>query len=548
MSGNKVKGRLTTGSHAGGRVMKAAAKKRSTLVTDASKLLSKTSSPHGKSPKASTGASALATTPTKGQGKRKREDAEDESHTEDGETPRPAKKSKAAAPKAEKRPSRVDAAPAVINKVPSKVLTVLIFGAGECGELGLGPKRKAALNPRVNPFLNPNDAGTFHAVQVACGGMHTLALTADNKIVSWGVNDNDALGRDTRWEGGMRDADESEDEDDEDLNPHESTPTNIPTSYFPEGTTFVQVAAGDSCSFALTATGLVYGWGTFLDSQGRARFRLDENKELIEKQEQPILVPGLSRITQIACGANHALALDASGTVWGWGNCEQNQLGRPHAGALEDTLTPRKVEIGRRGIKYIASGEYHSFAVDDKDRVWGWGLNSFGEAGYAKTAGGDAAVLPEPKRVRELSRKGIRVIDGGAHHSAAVTADGECLVWGRLDGGQLGIKFSQEQLDDETQIRRDEYNKPRICLKPTAVPNIGKVAHVACGTDHTIIINDQGHGYATGFGSSGQLGLGDEDDRDVARKMGGKNVVERELLWAGAGGQFSVVAATVKIE
>jgi alpha-tubulin suppressor-like RCC1 family protein len=26
---------------------------------------------------------------------------------------------------------------------------------------------------------------------------------------------------------------------------------------------FAQVAAGDSCSFALTDTGLVFGWGTF---------------------------------------------------------------------------------------------------------------------------------------------------------------------------------------------------------------------------------------------------------------------------------------------
>lgn len=92
--------------------------------------------------------------------------------------------------------------------------------------------------------------------------MHTIGLTEDNKIVTWGVNDNHALGRNTAWDGGMRDVD-GDSEDDGELNPLESTPTPIPTHHFPPGTRFTQVAAGDSCSFALTDAGIVYGWGTF---------------------------------------------------------------------------------------------------------------------------------------------------------------------------------------------------------------------------------------------------------------------------------------------
>ena len=34
-------------------------------------------------------------------------------------------------------------------------------------------------------------------LQVACGGMHTVALTEGNLIFSWGVNDEGALGRET---------------------------------------------------------------------------------------------------------------------------------------------------------------------------------------------------------------------------------------------------------------------------------------------------------------------------------------------------------------
>ena len=41
-------------------------------------------------------------------------------------------------------------------------------------------------------------------VQVSCGGMHTVALAADGKVWTWGVNDEGALGRKTEgtcWEG-----------------------------------------------------------------------------------------------------------------------------------------------------------------------------------------------------------------------------------------------------------------------------------------------------------------------------------------------------------
>lgn len=209
-----------------------------------------------------------------------------------------------------------------------------------------------------------------------------------------------------------------------------------------------------------------------------------------------------------------------------------------------ECLNPHPIEI--RDIKYIASGEYHSFAVDKKDNVWAWGLNSFGEAGYAKAAGSDSVLLPYPMKIPGLCGRGVVCLDGGAHHSAAVTADRQCLVWGRLDAGQLGIGFSPEQLQDDSLIRYDEYNNPRICLRPTPVPGIGEVSLVACGTDHTIFITKEGTAYATGFNSQGQLGLGDEDDVEVARRIKGKAVKERVLTWAGAGGQFSVIAALSK--
>lgn len=146
-------------------------------------------------------------------------------------------------------------------------------------------------------------------------------------------------------------------------------------------------------------------------------------------------------------------------------------------------------------------------------------------------------------KIPHLCGKGVFVLDGGSHHSAAVTKDGQCLMWGRIDGGQLGIGFTPEQLEDTTLTRYDEYGKPRICLRPVPV-SIGKVVDVGCGTDHTIFITREGKGYSTGFGSQGQLGFGYEDDQDVVQEMAGKSLKDEVLTWAAAGGQFSAIAAT----
>lgn len=189
---------------------------------------------------------------------------------------------------------------------------------------------------------------------------------------------------------------------------------------------------------------------------------------IIKRQLQPVLIQGLENIIQIACGANHALALDVNGGVWAWGRGEKNQLGRKRFGRrYVDSLKPQRIDI--KNVKFIASGDEHSFAIDKKDNVWAWGQNRFGQAGYARGAGTDTILSPYSMKVPGLSGKGVVLVDGGAHYSAAVTVKGECFTWGRLDCGQLGISFGPKQIKDTNLIRLDERNKTRICLTPTLV-------------------------------------------------------------------------------
>ncbi len=140
------------------------------------------------------------------------------------------------------------------------------------------------------PLLNQRlGARLVGVVEVAVGGIHCAALTHDNKILTWGVNDEGALGRKID-EGRVVGPDAvegkaGEEEDrsgsgsearaakrktttatcmqDSGLNASEAEPREVDPHHFPAGTKFAQVVATDSTTFAVTTTGLVYGWGSF---------------------------------------------------------------------------------------------------------------------------------------------------------------------------------------------------------------------------------------------------------------------------------------------
>lgn len=135
------------------------------------------------------------------------------------------------------------------------------------------------------------------------------------------------------------------------------------------------------------------------------------------------------------------------------------------------------------------------------------------------------------------------MLSGGGNHSVAINSDGHCLAWGNMDAGQLGIGFTQSQLADHRLIRRKERSMPLICLQPTPVLDIGEVRYAACGTAHTRFINSDGLAFAAGYGSEGQLGLGDEEEVSKAKQIT-KGLPENiDLVWAGAGAQFSIVGS-----
>ncbi|KAL7951313.1 regulator of chromosome condensation 1/beta-lactamase-inhibitor protein II [Trichoderma barbatum] len=488
---------------------------------------------------------------TNGAASNKRKASETESENEQDvvmEEPQPKKSKTDKEPHAAPAKAKKRAFPGIgkkVNDAPTQVLDIYVFGEGTSGELGLGSKRINGKKPIdvKRPRLNDNlSAKTVGVVQIACGGMHVVALTRDNKILTWGVNDQGALGRDTNWDGGLRDADkaddsDSEDEDDTGINPKESTPIAVSDEDFAPGTKFVQVVASDSASFVLTEDGRVYGWGTFRSSDGILGFT-----ENVRVQTRPALVAGLKNIKALAAGANHILALDSKGNVVAWGCGQQNQLGRRIIERNKmSSLIPQGVGLPRGKIAKIACGSYHSFAIDHSGAVWGWGLNNFGEIGVESNAGEDDAVILKPVKISFLADHTVTGIEGGIHHSLACTEKGELFAWGRVDGYQVGFELEAIEKVDEEYVIRDERGTARILVKPTKHEGISDIVAVAAGTDNSFAISKDGKAYSWGFSSNYQTGQGTIDDIHVPTFIDNTATRDKKIIAAGAGGQFSVL-------
>ncbi|KAK8078776.1 regulator of chromosome condensation 1/beta-lactamase-inhibitor protein II [Apiospora phragmitis] len=518
--------------------------------------------------KAKTAAKPATKSASKANGvKRKVEETEEEASSEEEpkEEQRPQKKvkqeaapKKVAAPKKEK-PVTLLKRNAVLNHRPTSKLDVFVFGEGSSGELGLGSKKyegKKAIDvkrPRLNHQLDADKVGV---VALACGGMHAVALTHDGRILTWGQNDDNALGRDTNWDGGVRDIDDEESDDDDDddsgMNPHESTPGEVDMSVLHPDAKITAVAACDSASLVLTDDGYVYAWGTFRGTDGIIGFT-----DNIRVQPTPARIPEVRNITRLAAGANHVLAMDKDGKVFTWGAGGQFQLGRRtiarrghHA---EAGLKPEP--CGKFTKKHyaveVAAGSYHSFYIDNNGQVWGWGLNNFSQTGLGDRAGVSDAMIEHPTMVASLEDKKVKQVSAGVHHSIACTEDGKVLTWGRIDGHQTGLKkdfFTKENAIFDEEEDGKENTKPRILREPTTTNSLTntldlEATFVAAGTDNNFAISSDGKVYSWGFSTNYQTGQGTIDDIEEPTLIDNTALRGRKVIWAGAGGQYSIVAA-----
>lgn len=424
-----------------------------------------------------------------------------------------------------------------INEIPiakSEPLDIFVWGSGSMCELGLGPdaKTKEVKRPRLNPFLNRDEVGV---VDFAVGGMHVIALDKNNNLWSWGTNDSAVLGRETSKgeEKTLKDMDNSNDDDDDedgDLNEFESTPGKV--EGLPESLKIVRLAASDNLSVVLLEDGSVWAWGTFRNNEGILGFSKD-----VKIQRKPTRISELENIVQIVAGKDHILALDNKGIVYAWGNGQQFQLGRKILErSMMTSLEPRS--FGLKNIKFIGSGEFHSFAISTKGKVYTWGLNQYGQCGLDKNID-DGAVVMKPTEIKSLTDKDIVFVTGGEHNSLALSSSGDVYTFGRYDMKEIGIEKEKLPKDD---CIIDAHGNIRSLPIPTKLATLPpKVKTVTCGSHHSLAVTDSGFVYSWGFADTYAVGLGNlDDDVEKPTRIDNTATKEHDIQIVGCGGQFSV--------
>lgn len=222
-----------------------------------------------------------------------------------------------------------------------------------------------------------------------------------------------------------------------------------------------QVALTESGGFARYTDGTVWSWG--LRGNGQL------GRDTTERVDGPAQITMLERVSMLATGHGHVLALDTHGQVWSWGANAAGQLG---TGGLGESATPTRVKLPAR-IQRIAAGDTHSFAVDDRGRLWGWGSNNFGQIG-------DVPAKYSSVPLRVATGFAVAQIDAGMHYTVATSTQGDAFAWGWNGLGQLA--------------RQDlPYS-----AKPLRIASLSRVARLAAGVGHTLALGADGSVFAWG--------------------------------------------------
>ncbi|KAM8967986.1 probable E3 ubiquitin-protein ligase HERC6 isoform X1 [Sarcophilus harrisii] len=203
------------------------------------------------------------------------------------------------------------------------------WGSGSRGQLGIKEVKDQCSIPKNIAALSRDKI-----IQVSCGHYHSIALTQDGKVFSWGDNDHGQLGLGTNF-------------------PSQASPQRVNSL---DGIPLAQVAAGGSHSFALSLSGTSYGWGRNKEGQ----LALSGKNASVEKSYKPLSIGELKRfhVTYISCGDEHTAVLTQDGKVLTFGSNNSGQLGH---GLITKPRGPQIVESAEL-FSQIACGSHHTLA------------------------------------------------------------------------------------------------------------------------------------------------------------------------------------------
>ncbi|KAK6142410.1 hypothetical protein DH2020_022758 [Rehmannia glutinosa] len=281
-----------------------------------------------------------------------------------------------------------------------------IWGKGDGGRLGFGHE-----NPVFVPTLNPNLESDVKSI--ALGGLHSVALDALGRVFTWGYGGFGALGHSVYH--------------------RELLPKLVEGSWDGE---ICHIATSGTHTAAITKSG-----------DGRLGLGPGRGPDFAGGNSTPSEVKALPEpVAAVSCGGFFTMALTEGGQLWNWGANSNYELGRgDKIGGWKPQPVPSLKDVR---LTQIASGGYHSLALTDKGEVLSWGHGGHGQLGNSSL---HSRKVPEP--VEALANERVTYIACGGSSSAAITDKGKLYMWGYATDSQLGVPGLPEMQSSPVEVK-----------------------------------------------------------------------------------------------
>eukprot|EP00396_MALV-II-16_sp_LP-1_P000478 gene478-405_t len=451
---------------------------------------------------------------------------------------------------------------------------VVVWGHADYGQLGIGSTAadtgEKVFHPRIVETLR-----SVHVASVACGGHHSVAVTEDAQVYSWGSNRSGELGH----PAGSKAAKAAGE-------PPQLQDLLAPKVIRSLNSKLIRsVACAEHHTAALSEMGILYTWGRGQNG------RLGHNSE--ESEFTPRAVEALmgQHVVQVSCGDFHtACVTDGPSRAYTWGLGLSGRLGhgdeverwepmpitefdpQPQQGAPRGgtkggdegshgkaggvfTTSPGKGDMGggsdkvgsgaaglglgggsepsslQHGradsgefggvtafrpqaiIAQICCGGQHTAAISLEEPRGH--LLTWGGGAFGKLGHGNRVAYHQPNVVQSLLGKRVVGVALGAHHSACLTARGAVYTWGQA--GRLGHGPAQGGAEADEAL-------PRQVMALAGIPMV----QLSCGAAHCCCVAANGDVYA--WGTSRAYGHADPaappNQPTLIKVLSGKAIVQ----------------------
>ena len=312
----------------------------------------------------------------------------------------------------------------------------------------------------------PTQIGTANDwLTVSAGTIHSLAVKTNGTLWSWGNGQYGQLGNGV----------------------FSSATPNV--TQVGNATDWLKVSAGNRFSLAIKNTGTLWSWGwNFTGQLGNGLNTPDLNL--------PAQVGTSNNWRKIDAGDQHSLAIDASGTLWAWGNNTFGQLGD---GTNTTSLSP--IIIGTAtNWAVISAGTDHSMAIDSNNILYTWGNNTNGQLGDGTNT---ASNIPIAISFASDGTVSLYIaISAGQTHSLAIKNDNTLWSCGFNNQGQLGLG----NLVNTNVL--------------TQVGTANTWSAISAGHTHSHAVDFNTDVWSTGRGLEGELGIGSNTAFNTLQAVG----------------------------